>query len=63
MIPIHSSGALIERAIAIAREGRRKTVAVAAAQDADVIEAAAQCRAAGMIEAVLIGDEAKIRAL
>ncbi|MDM7972026.1 MAG: phosphate acyltransferase [candidate division Zixibacteria bacterium] len=63
MIPIHSSGALIERAIAFAREGRRKTVAVAAAQDADVIEAAAQCRAAGMIEAVLIGDEAKIRAL
>lgn len=61
--PIHSSDALIKRAVAIAREGRKKTVAVAAAQDVDVIGAVAQTHADGMIDGVLIGDEEEIRAL
>ena len=45
--PILSSDQLIERATTIANEGRRKTVAVAAAQDADVIGAVAQAQADG----------------
>jgi len=61
--PIHSSDQLIERAIAIARDGRRKTVAVAAAQDVDVISAVAEAQADGFLDAVLVGDETKIRSL
>jgi len=61
--PIHSSDQLIARAVDIAKEGRRKTVAVAAAQDVDVIGAVAQAQADGFLDGVLIGDETKIRAL
>ncbi|MCP4684883.1 MAG: phosphate butyryltransferase [bacterium] len=61
--PIHSSEQLIERARAIAAEDRPKTVAVAAAQDADVIGAVSQANAEGFLEGVLIGDEHRIRAL
>ena len=54
--PIHSSDQLIERATAIAKEGRKKTVAVAAAQDADVLDAVSQAQADGFVDGVLIGD-------
>lgn len=60
---IHSSEQLIERALSIAREGRKKTVAVAAAQDVDVIDAVAQSHADGFLDAVLVGDRDRIVAL
>ena len=58
--PVHSSDELISRAVSIARDGRKKTVAVAAAQDVDVIEAVSQAQADGFLDAVLIGDGQKI---
>lgn len=61
--PIHSSDQLIERATAIAKEGRKKTVAVAAAQDADVLDAVSQAQADGFVDGVLIGDAETIRKL
>ncbi len=61
--PIHSSDELIQRAIDIAAEGRKKTIAVAAAQDADVIGAVSQAEADGFLNGILVGDEKKIRAL
>jgi phosphotransacetylase len=61
--PIQSSDELIERAIAIAKVGRRKKVAVAAAQDLDVIDAVAQAQRDGYLDAVLVGDAEKIRSL
>jgi len=63
MEPIVSSDQLIEQATSIANAGRRKTVAVAAAQDADVIGAVASARADGYINGTLVGDEAEIRSL
>jgi phosphate butyryltransferase len=60
---IHSSDQLIERAIAIAKEGRKKRVAVAAAQDADVIHAVAQARDEGFLDATLVGDRARIEGM
>lgn len=59
--PIHSSDQLIERAIAIARDGRRKRVAVAGAQDVDVIDAMSQAEADGFLSGVLVGDADLIR--
>lgn len=61
--PISSFGQLIAQAVAIAQEGRRKTVAVAAAQDADVIDAVSQAQADGFIDGILVGDAREIRAL
>ncbi len=61
--PIHSSDQLIERAVDIAKEGRRKTVAVAAAQDIDVIGAVSQAHNDGFINGILVGDRAKIEQL
>jgi len=61
--PIHSSDQLIERAIAIANDGRKKTVAVAAAQDVDVIGAVSQAEADGFLNGVLVGDGDEIRKL
>jgi len=60
---IHSSDQLIERAITIAEEGRKKTVAVAAAQDADVIGAVSQAQDDGFLQGILVGDEITIRKL
>jgi phosphate butyryltransferase len=59
--PIHSSDQLIARAIAIAREGRKKRVAVAAAQDVDVIGAMSQAEADGFLSGILVGDGDAIR--
>ncbi|MCX6834247.1 MAG: phosphate acyltransferase, partial [candidate division Zixibacteria bacterium] len=61
--PINSYSQLIAGAVAIATEGRRKTVAVAAAQDADVIDAVSQAQEDGFIDGILVGDARKIRAL
>jgi phosphate butyryltransferase len=61
--PIHSSDELIARAVAIANEGRKKTVAVAAAQDADVIDAVVQASAEGFLNGVLCGDQQAIESL
>ena len=61
--PIHSYEDLIARATAIADAGRKKTVAVAAAQDVAVIDAVVQAQADGVIEAVLVGDGDKINSL
>lgn len=59
--PIHTSDQLIERAIAIARDGRRKRVAVAGAQDVDVIDAMSQAEADGFLSGILVGDADLIR--
>ena len=61
--PVHSSDQLIERAVAIADDSRRKTVAVAAAQDADVIDAVAQAEAEGFLHGILVGDREAIEKL
>ena len=61
--PISSYDQMVGKAIAIADEGRRKTVAVAAAQDADVIDAVSQAQADGFVDGILIGDAKKIRSL
>lgn len=61
--PIHSSDQLIERAIAISKAGRKKRVVVAAAQDADVIDAMSQAQADGFLTGILVGDATSIRAL
>ena len=61
--PIHSAQQLIDRAVEIATEGRKKTVAVAAAQDVDVIGAVAGAYADGFLNGVLIGDRSIITKL
>ena len=61
--PIHSSDELIRRAVAIAAQGRMRTVAVAAAQDVDVIEAVCQAFAEGFLKGILIGDVPQIRSM
>lgn len=61
--PIHSSDQLIERAVEIARQGRKKRIVVAAAQDIDVIGAVAQACADGFVEGILVGDAAAIKKL
>lgn len=61
--PIHSSDDLIARAVALADAGRKKTIAVAAAQDVDVIDAVSQAQADGFIDGILVGDSDKIKAL
>ena len=61
--PIHSAKELIGRAVEIAGAGRKKTVAVAAAQDLDVISAVADAHADGFLDGVLCGDRAQIETL
>jgi len=61
--PIHSSDGLISTAIKIAQEGRKKTVAVAAAQDVDVIDAVSQAQQDGYVNGILVGDKKKIEQL
>lgn len=63
MFPIYSSDHLIDRAIDIAQENRKRRVAVAAAQDVDVIDAVSQANSDGFIDGVLVGNEAKIKSL
>ncbi len=60
---ISSSKELIERAKTIASQGRCKTVAVAAAQDADVLGAVAQAQKEGFLKGILVGDAGLIKKL
>jgi phosphate butyryltransferase len=61
--PLRSSDDLIRRAIQIARDDRPMRVAVAAAQDADVIDAVSQCAAKGFLSGHLVGDRRAIEKL
>ena len=61
--PIKSSDQLINRAIAIAQDGRKKKIVVAAAQDADVLDAVVQAKTDKYIEPILVGDKTKILSL
>lgn len=61
--PIHSSDQLIARAIELANEGRKKTVAVAAAQNSAVIGAVTGAVADGFIAGILVGDQKQIEQL
>ncbi|MDD5427603.1 MAG: phosphate acyltransferase, partial [candidate division Zixibacteria bacterium] len=60
---ISSSKELIERAKTIASLGRCKTVAVAAAQDTDVLDAVAQAQKEGFLNGILVGDAGLIKKL
>jgi phosphate butyryltransferase len=57
--PLQNWGAVVARA----REHGPRRVVVAAAQDADVIRAAAECEALGLAEFILIGDRGKIETI
>ncbi len=61
--PIKSSDQLINQAIAIAQDGRKKKIVVAAAQDMDVLDAVVQAKADKYIEPILVGDKTKILSL
>ena len=50
--PIQSSDKIIEAAAALSKSGRKKMVAVAGAQDADVIGALASANADGILDCV-----------
>jgi len=50
-----------EQALELARSKGKKTVSVACAQDKDVLLAVDRAREAGIVDAILVGDEAKIR--
>jgi phosphate butyryltransferase len=55
--PIQSGDEIIAAAQRLAASGKRKMVAIAAAQDADVIEAIASAEADGILDATLFGDK------
>ena len=50
-----------EQALELARSKGKKTVSVACAQDKDVLLAVDKAREAGIVDAILVGDEKKIR--
>ncbi len=50
-----------EQALELDRSKGRKTVSVACAQDKDVLLAVDKAREAGIVDAILVGDEEKIR--
>ncbi|UCE23304.1 MAG: phosphate butyryltransferase [Candidatus Zixiibacteriota bacterium] len=60
LVSIHSSDEIIKRAVEIAAHGRRKRVAVAAAQNLDVIRAVAQASDEQFLDATLVGDSSEI---
>lgn len=51
----------LEQLLTRAREGAEKTIAVAAAQDEEVLLAAAKAKKAGLASFILVGDEPAIR--
>jgi phosphate butyryltransferase len=53
---INSSDEIIAAAAKLSNKGKKKMVAVAAAQDADVIEAISSAHAEGVLDATLFGD-------
>ncbi len=58
--PIDSSDMIIEAAAKLSGAGRKKMVAVAGAQDVDVIGALSSANADGILDATLFGDKDKI---
>ena len=50
-----------EEIVAKVKECGKKKISVAAAQDSAVLEAVREAKARGIADAVLVGDEAKIR--
>lgn len=52
-----------DEVLKIARERGPKTVAVACAQDNDVLKAVENARANGIVKAILVGDQAKIETI
>lgn len=58
--PITSSDQIIEAAARLAQTGQKKMVAVAGAQDVDVIGALSSANADGILDATLFGDKSKI---
>jgi len=50
-----------KQALELARSKGKKTVSVACAQDKDVLLAVDKAREAGIVDAILVGDEGKIR--
>ena len=59
--PILSSDQIISAAAKLSAGGERKMVAVAAAQDVDVIGALSSAQAEGILDATLFGDETLIK--
>lgn len=51
----------LEEVLNLAKEKSRKIIAVAAAQDKEVLEAVTEAVELGIVDAVLVGDEGKIR--
>jgi phosphate butyryltransferase len=51
----------LEEVLSLAKEKSKKVIAVAAAQDKEVLEAVTEASQLGIVEAVLVGDENKIR--
>jgi phosphate butyryltransferase len=62
-VPIRRASELIERARALAGAGRRQRIAVAAAQDPDVLDALSEAFEEGIAEPYLFGDREKILAI
>ncbi len=60
MEPISSSDQIIRAAAALSETGQKKMVAVAGAQDVDVIGALSSANADGILDATLFGDKNKI---
>ena len=58
--PISSSDQIIEAAARLSETGQKKMVAVAGAQDIDVIGALSSANADGILDATLFGDRGKI---
>ncbi len=58
---IKSSDQIIAAAAKLSEQGKKKMVAVAAAQDADVLEALSSAHAEGILDATLFGDADLIR--
>ncbi len=58
--PISSSDQIIEAAARLSETGQKKMVAVAGAQDVDVIGALSSANADGILDATLFGDRSKI---
>jgi len=61
--PIRRASELIERARGLAKTGRRQRIAVAAAQDTDVLDALSEAFDEGIVEPYLFGDREKILAI
>lgn len=61
--PIKSADQIISTAVELAKTDRKRRVAVAAAQDGDVISAVAQAYSDDFINGTLVGDKEKIESL